>query len=313
MKVLVLNHDKVKCGTYQFCKRVYDLAARSEKVTYIYKEISYGNPDTYPESRRKYFELLEEIQPDFEVVNYHWDRMPWLEGKAIRSNKKIKHYFIWHDGSMISAYDKYLFFGGLDPTGTAVSMDYRVLLPRPLFDYNKEYFQNDRFTIGSFGFPFLNKRLPELVSLINKEFNNAVINLHIPNPYFGDTPGNVLEEIIETIRARNYKPGIELNINTDFVDDATLLDFLAGNDINVFYYTTYPQTGLSSATDYALSVKRPIGITNHMAFRHIVSNEILLDKNTITSIHSRGTAPLQKFYDRWSTSNFTLEMEKLFI
>ncbi len=39
--------------------------------------------------------------------------------------------------------------------------------------------------------------------------------------------------------------------------------------------------GLSSVIDYAISVKKPIGISNSNMFRHIYSDEICLYKNSI--------------------------------
>lgn len=50
-----------------------------------------------------------------------------------------------------------------------------------------------------------------------------------------------------------------------------------------------------------------------MMFRHIVSNEILMEKNSIKSILDRGTDPLQKYYDAWSQESLTVAMENLFL
>jgi len=313
LKVLILNHHHKECGVYQFAKRVFDLASKSQKISYFYREIEYGDPSTHISSRTAYYNVLTEIDPDYIVYNWHWDRMPWLREDDLTSNKRSKHYFMWHDGSMMRGYDKYIFFGGLDPDQTAVPVDKRILLPRPLYNYNGVYPRNDLITIGSFGFAFLNKRFPDLVKLVNNEFDRAILNIHMTNPYFGDTPGNVLSEIVSACNKNNTNPNIKLNINTNFVDDDAVLTFLAGNDINVFYYDLYRQVGLSSAIDYALSVKRPIAITNHTAFRHIVSDEILIENNSIEAILNRGTRPIDKYYDIWDTNVFTLEMEKLFI
>lgn len=311
-KVLILNHDRIRCGTYQFCTRIYNLVSESAKIDYYYKEIGCGDVSTYANSRKIYQDILSEIKPDFEIINWHWDRMPWLLESDLVGNKNSKHYFIWHDGSIMQGYDKYLFFGCLDPSRNAIPDNKRVLLPRPLYNYTGEYRKNNIITIGSFGFPFLHKRFPDLVKIINNTFDKAYINIHMPNPYFGDTPGNSLLDIIRSCRANNTKPNVVLTIGTEFVDSDAILRFLAGNDINIFYYDLYYQVGLSSAIDYALSVKRPIAITNHTAFRHIVSDEILIEKNSIIDILNRGTKPLQKYYDAWSTDKFVLEMDSLF-
>jgi hypothetical protein len=173
----------------------------------------------------------------------------------VRSIKNSKHYFIYHDGSKFSYYDKYLFFGDFDPERSAIPADKRILLPRPLIDYTGTYPVNLVPTIGSFGFAFNHKQYHKLVKLVNDTFDKAVINLHIPNPYFGDTPNNKLLNIVTECRLNNTNPEVKLNISTNFMDDQELLTFLAGNDINVFYYGDLSNPGLSSAPDYALSVQ----------------------------------------------------------
>lgn len=303
-KVLILNHKEHKCGVYQFGKRVYELAARSDKINYIHRELN---------SHEEYLSILAEVKPQYIVYNWHWDRMPWLKPEDITENRKIKHYFIYHDGTMMQPYDKYLFFGEFDPQKTASPPDKRVLLPRPLFPYYGDYPVNDILTIGSFGFAFNHKKFPNLVKMVNDSFDRAIINIHLTSPYFGNSSGGVIEDIAKECHSRNVKSGIKLTITQDFLDDQGLLTFLAKNDINVFSYGPIQNPGLSSAPDYALSVKRPIAITNNMMFRHIANDDILLEKNSIKDIMGKGLAPIEKYYNIWSIASFTLSMEKLFM
>ena len=149
MKVLILNHQHVECGVYQFAKRIYDIAKRSDKIEYFHHAVS---------NRQEYIDILKQINPYIIIYNWHWDRMPWLQLNDIRKNRKIKHCFIYHDGSMFRYYDKYLFFGALDPKHTACHPNKRILLPRPLLDYNGPYLKNEIPNIGSFGFAFNHKR-----------------------------------------------------------------------------------------------------------------------------------------------------------
>ena len=299
----MLNHKHVKCGVYQFGKRVYNLAARSTKVDYVYRDLN---------SKQEYHSILAEVQPDFIVYNWHWDRMPWLAESDIVNNTGVKHYFIYHDGSMVRNYDKYLFFGAFDPFDRD-AVDKRVLLPRPLYPYDGDYPVNNIPTIGSFGFSFLHKRFPELVKLVNDAFDEAVINIHMTLPYFGDTPGCSIKEIEKACVSNNRKPNIKLNITQDFIDDDNLLKFLAGNDINIFNYSCFPNPGISSALDYALSVKRPIAISDNIMFRHVTEESILLSKNSIPDIMRLGTEPLNKYYEKWSIDKFSQSMDELFL
>ena len=303
-KILLLNHKRVKCGTWQFFNRLSNLALQSTKIEYAYREV---------DSKEEYFQILDEVKPTHVIYNYHWDRMQFFIEPYVYNNPSIKHYFIWHDGSMVEHYDMYLFFGVVPPEGNAISK--KVLLPRPLFDYKGEYPVNKFPTIGSFGFGFWQKQFPEIVKMVNKEFSKAVINIHTTYPYFGEVDGakGDLERDIYLCRKYNTNPNIELNITTDFWDNDTLVTWLAGNDLNVFNYSLFSSPGISAATDYALSVKRPIAITNHDFFRHIVKNEILIEKNSLKTIMEKGVEPLQEFYDRWKPQNFIDQLDGLFI
>lgn len=301
MKVLILNHQHVECGVYQFAKRIYDIAKRSDKVEYFHASVS---------NKNEYLSILNQIKPQIIIYNWHFDRMPWLKARDIRHDRKTKHCFIYHEGITFREYDKYLFFGDLDPNKKACIANKRIILPRPLFDYNGPYPQNEIPTIGSFGFAFNHKRFELLVKLVNDSFDQAIINIHMPNPYFGDTTGNRLEDIKKLCHKHNIKPNIKLNITSFFIDDKYLLQFLARNDINVFHYGKGGTTsGISSATDYALSVQRPIAITNYPIFRHLFNKNISLEHNTLQEIMARGTKPLEEFYKMWSTDEFSQQID----
>ena len=241
--------------------------------------------------------------------------MPWLRIEDITGNKNAKHYFIYHDGSIFSVYDKYLMFGNYAPFGENVPEDKKIILPRPLFKYQGEYKKNEFPTIGSFGFAFNIKRFPELVVLVNNTFahEKAILNIHLTQAYFGDIPGHEIKRIVERCIQNNDSKRITLNITTHFISNEELLTLLAGNDINVLNYAPVVQFGLSAATDYLLSVKRPIALADNSLFRHIISKEILLEYNNIKTIMQNGIKPLQCLYDKWSTDKFESEMEKLFI
>lgn len=303
MRVLILNHPYKECGVYQFAKRLFDLVSCSDKIEYWYTEV---------ESRDAYLFALREVVPDFVVYNWHWDRMPWLQESDMR-NRAVKHYFIYHDGSMVNTYDKYLFFGGLDPTNQKIPPAKSVLLPRPLLQYNGVYPVNSYITVGSFGFPAHYKQFPALVKMINRNFSAAKINLHISRPYFGDKPGCSMQDIITRYYRNNTKPGVELRITTQFVSDDELLTFLAGNDINVFFYSETGNPGLSSALDYALSVRRPIALTNVMMLRHVYMPEIDMKKKSLLNILYHGIRPLEKFYHQWYPEKLVQAMNNLFL
>src|SRR3990172_4379169 len=304
MKVLIVNHDKVACGTYQFAKRIYSIVSKSKDITYLYKDCA---------NREDYLSTLSEIKPDYIVYNYHKDRTTWLLEIDVAENISVKHYFLFHDGSVVNRYDKYLFFGEFPNYPTPINKDRSILLPRPLLDYEGIYPINKVPTIGSFGFATDHKRFPELVGYVSTTFRRAVINLHMTSPYFGVTNGYNLPDIVNKCEKSRNNINVKLNISTNFMDDNQLLEFLAGNDINVFNYAYMKNPGISSAIDYALSVKRPIAITKNNLFRHIASDDILLEKNSVQDIINKGLTPIEKFYDIWSTKNFLRRFDLMFL
>jgi hypothetical protein len=302
-KVLLLNHDKVECGTYQYMKRIYSIVSGSDKVNYVYKETK---------DLESYYNILREVKPDITIYNWHRDRMGWITEGEIINSFLTKHYFLFHDGSIINVYSKYLFCGELPNYPTTIRKEDSILLPRPILDYDGSYPINDVPTIGSFGFATDHKRFPELVKLVNDTFDKAHVRLHITSPYFGVTEGYNLPKIVAKCQANNTNPGVKLTITSDFTDDYHLLRFLAGNDINIFYYEHLNNPGISSAIDYALSIRRPFGVTNASLFRHVYNEHTSVETNSISDIIAGGIAPFEEFYTKWNPSEFRKQFNRMF-
>ena len=301
MRVLFVNHKEEQCGVQQFGRRVYDLAKSSTKVEYTYIE-----PDSM-DSMMYWVNFGK-----FTTIIYNWYpiTMPWLPEYFVTSRKDIKHYFLYHDGHTRTNYDKYIFAGSV---GKDISMPYEKMyvLPRPLFKYNGDYATNERPTIGSFGFGAWQKGFTNLVEKVNDEFDSAVINIHMPCAYFGDSKGIETAKIADKCRELNRKKGIELNITHNFFSDNNeVLKFLAGNDINIFMYHAQNQ-GLSSAFDYAISVERPVGITDDSMFKHAYREEIDAEKHSIRELLG-GRKYRDELYRKWNPDNFSEEMDKIY-
>ena len=301
--VLILNHDKVACGTYQYAKRIYSIVSGSDKVNYVYRDTA---------NREDYLNAIHDITPDVIIYNWHFDRMPWVDQRDV-NNRNFLHYFLYHDGSILTAYDKYIFCGSYPNYPTPIKKEDSILLPRPILDYDGSYPINVVPTIGSFGFATDHKRFPSLVKLVNDTFETAHVKLHITSPYFGVTEGYNLPDIIMKCHKANTNPNVRLTITSNFTDDYHLLRFLAGNDINVFYYEHLTNPGISSAIDYALSVRRPFAVTNANLFRHVYNKNTSIETNSIQDILGRGIAPYEKFYEQWNPNLFRKEFDRIFL
>jgi len=309
-KVLFLNHTIKNCGIHQEGKRVFELISKSKLVEYIYFELDRGEP---------FLGLVDKTNPDFIIFNWGAVTMLWYP-VDIYIPTKAKQFFILHDPPLKYYYDKYLIFGERNfidhrvDENNVLDKDKYVILPRPIYDYDNKYPKNKIPVIGSFGLlSSFHKGFDEITRRVNAEFDEAVINLHFPWAEFCDAGKTYIDRMVANCKRENIKPGIKLNLTHHLMNDFELLDFLAKNDINIFYYRPVPQIGLSSSIDAALAVNRPLAVTNVPPFRHVYKEDIDINKNLIASIMNLGTKPLQEFYDKWSAGRLCSEMEKLFI
>lgn len=266
--ILFLNHKIQQCGVYQYGKRLFDIL---EKEIYTYKEI-----DCYEE----YIRIIEDVTPVSIIYNYHQSTMPWLNKDTIQHI--VKNIGIPHESP------EHLFdiVCNIDPT--APESGTRYSLPRPIYEHFEkktnhfiDMYQDSGLPIfGSFGFGFQNKGFYKIVQMVNQQYDHAIIKFVIPKAHFDPDPYTVIRMKQMCIQ-KNVKPGIQLLFCHDFFSNDEILTFLESNTMNIFLYDTMHGRGISSAIDYSLSVKKPIGISDSYMFRNIYSDTICLYKHTI--------------------------------
>lgn len=307
--VLFLSHKEQSCGIQQWGQRAAKVLFTGQiKHQFEYREV---------ESEQEFRGFVSAINPDVIVYNYHISTMTWLNPGLLDEFRSRKQTVIIHEGfahpENAHSFDYYIY---IDPE-MDISPEYShkvFKVGRTLLQYSGEYRTNSVPNIGSFGFGFANKQYEYIAREVNKEFDDAVINMLIPYAKFGDASGDAARLSADRCRAEIHKPGIKLNITHEFLPENDVLKFLAGNDINAFFYADMPGRGMSSATDYALSVKRPIILTKSYMFRHInnhVIPAINIENTTIKEVLNLGIAPLQPFYEKWSNKNFVKKFEDI--
>ena len=158
------------------------------------------------------------------------------------------------------------------------------------------------------------KNFPKIAELVCSQFDKALIKLSIPFATFGDAEGNMARTEADKVRKvieQSGNTGIELEVNHNFMGHEEVLHFLRGNDINVFLYDKHETRSLSSTIDYALSVKKPIAISNSAMFRHIQSAtpSICVDDLTLPEIIANGIEPLHPFYEQHSNKKLLEKYE----
>ena len=299
-KILFINHKKSQCGVYNYGKRLCTIWKNSLYLEFDYIEIN---------SLEEYNDIIFSNY-NYIVYNYHILTMQWLTNDTI--TKITKNVGILHECTSD------LFDCLLDTASD---------IPRPLFNEipNKiksnnetiinflEYGKEDNIPIiGSFGFGFINKGFDKIVKYVCEEFDNAIIKFVIPYSTFGDPLGDQAQYISNVCYQINNKPNIKIRIIHEFLDDEDILYFLNNSTINLFLYDHMYGRGISSVIDFALSVNKPIGISNSYMFRHIYDDSICIYKQSITHCIHNSLFHLQQFKALHSQYNLTKTIETFF-
>ena len=305
MNVLFLNHKIKECGVYQYGIRLFEILKKSNKFNYIYNEI-----DSYDEYRN----IINTGNFVAIFYNYHCMTMKWLDFNNIE--KKIISIGVQHD---LEESNIFKIVVRLDTTLPEFSpLKYNI--PRPIYEnvdemlngyniksdefkYFLEYRETSNIPIfGSFGFARNGKGFDKIIELVNHYYDEAIIKFLIPTAHFLDT--SLVNQIMNDCYLINRKPGVKLMITNEFVENEDILYFLKSNDMNIFMYDgSFPNSGVSSVIDYALSVKKPLAITDSHWFRHIYDDDICVTKHHIDYIFEKSMTLVDKMCNLFSNEN----------
>lgn len=308
-RVLFVSHRAKQCGVAEYGRNVARALGKSKRYDVVYEEC---------ESEAELRSLVATHAPAAIVYNKNSLTMPWLNATVTRALSGVQ-IGIMHEVTQASAdaaaTDTFDVWLAQDPT--LESYNPRVFPTQRLLPvYTGSIAAPARTTIGSFGFGVPGKGFERLVARVCAEFDEADIRLHLPFNDFVDRDGAVARAIADLARAQCTKPGIRLTIDHDFFSNDELLDFLAGNTLNAFFYdpVQLPGNGISSVIDYALAVRRPIAVTSSGMFRQIlgVRPTVSAEQASLLEIISHGFAPLEPLFVRWSEANFIADYERIF-
>jgi SAM-dependent methyltransferase len=305
--VLFVSHPKAQCGVHQFGLAVSQALRGSRRYDFQYVEC--GDPEAFHAA-------VASHRPAAIIYNYYPSTLPWLKRSVARQHA-VPHIGIMHEVTQAkaNAADQRLFDFHIGPDPT-------LLLTNPtVFKTGRLVTRYDRQpppmpeipTIGSFGFGTAGKGFERLISLVQDEFDRAVIRLNIPFASFGDATGDKARAIGDKCRALIHKPGITLDLRHDFMSVEQLLDFLAGNSLNAFLYEQQHGRGVSSVIDHALAVKRPIAISRSSMFRHLHGTRppITVEQARLSQILAAGFAPLARYAEEWTEDNLRWDYERI--
>ena len=326
-RILFVNHGRARCGVYEFGRNIHSIIRHSSKFDFRYTECS-GLSDLHA--------AIATHRPAAVIYNYMPETMPWLlaGGIGLRLNRTwsvdVPQIGILHsvlqEVSDAAVQGKRVLITGLFPELANAIFDYYIAPDPTLILMNHNVYKtgrpilpfttpqreksDPRLVVGSFG--FTKDGYDSLISRVEKEFDDAIINLHIPKATFGDPDGIRAKADADRCRDRVTKSGTTLNISHEYLPTDEVLEFLGGNDINLFCRGDEGR-GISSVIDYALAVDRPIGVSPSRMFRHLLeANPTLnLDSNSISSIVERGVQPLAKLKQEWSKENLIWDYDRI--
>jgi hypothetical protein len=266
-------------------------------------------------SKEEFIKLYKLHKPEGIIYNYVSETMPWLTGDLIHTcrNEAVKQYAIVHN-TYYHGFDYYLHQNPYHPHVD----DRNFALARPLFDYQflKIKKDDDALNIGTFGFGFKSKYIDQICKTVNEQITDikVQINLHLTESHYYPN-GDIIRAIKQDCFKQITNNNIKLNITHDFLNDEEMLNFLYKNDLNIFLYESYGDryNGISSAIDYALSVKKPLAICESNMFSHIwdVQPSICIEKNSLINIINNGFDPLEDKYNSWTNENFINILENI--
>jgi SAM-dependent methyltransferase len=303
--VLFVSHKEKRCGVHEFGLNVYEAIRNSQIIDFKYIEC---------ESFKELAESVRNNQPVAIIYNHYPSTLPWLTKKVVRKFQ-IPQIGIIHEvhQELVDALDDTFFDYYIAPDPTLLLKNPIVFKTGRIVPFYVNHYQLPEIpTIGSFGFGTAGKGFEKIITTVQNEFDEALIRLNIPYAKFGDDQCNSARQISENCKMLVSKPSIKLEISHEFLEKEQVLDFLAQNTINVFFYDNQKYRGISSTIDYALAVNRPIAVTKSSLFRHILSTGLInIENNSLKEIIKRGSSVTSIHRDEWNRVNLQWDYERI--
>jgi hypothetical protein len=296
-KILFINGKMKHLDVYNYGYRLFQSLKESKKYNYIYHELDQFD----------YFSTLEKYSNLYMIMyNYHKTTMNWLNTYNIK--RKIQNIGIVHDLYPDNIFDKIVIPSHSDykiprPLYQNVDNLFKNYLPSTQFIKDFIYYKEDNIPIfGTFGFVTHNKAFQHIVSLINQQYDRAIIKIIC---YIGYEVDNI-QSILDECNKKNMKPGIKLMITTKYFSQFDIVKFLSTNSMNILL-----SGFMYNAPDYALSVKVPLGISKYCGFNDIYSPYICVEETSIEECMKVSVEYCDKVRNKYSIENITNFFDEL--
>jgi hypothetical protein len=306
LRGLFVNPSKAACSIYESGRMMYNSLTLSDKYILDYFEVD--------ETKR-----FISNQYDFYAFNYHHLTMGWLDTSCIHRLPGLKLTFVLevlpNDPFSFCPKKDFNLYCALDPTMNC--RDKRVFVfSRPLEVplVLPSYREPSVPVIGSFGFATPGKGFERVVDAVNKEFDEAVVRINIPQ-------GTYSEDAFWHLHNQNYanyladlcrktaKKGIKVVITRDFLTKEQLIEWCSQNTLNCFLYDRH-QSGLSATTDQAISSGRPLAVAENETFRHILSYITPYPHRSLKESIAVSLKEVLQMQNDWAPKNFARKFEQ---
>jgi hypothetical protein len=280
-----------------------------EKHPKFFVEVFYSN------NINEVKDKIRGFNPDAILYNYHPITTYWVDDLSLRVGEfsHIPQARVMHDidQHFVNIYKpennhgwKFNFTSDHLLTGNKhIYPTTRMIPPPPSNTYDEPSIP----TIGYQGFGFPHKGIHRIAEKVIKEFDEAIIRLHIPYAFYGDRDGaHARQRVVEVKNIVSKNPKIQVVASHEFLNTDKLIDFISQNTINCYFYDYLDGVALSSSLDYGLSARRPIAVTKSHQMRNVwnLKPSILIEENSLKDIINNGIEPLKPLYSLYSEEKF---------
>ena len=295
MKGIFYNSKKSYCSIHESGLMCYNALKKSNIYNIEYCEDS------------KYDQIY-----DFAVFNQHMIVNNWIDESIIKKMNCKTFCIVLEvgDENNIMPWTPQIFnhYMIIDPTIKEYNNVHAF--PRPIEDYDNKNIENNIPIIGSFGFATVGKNWNQIVEQTNKEFEEAVVKINLPEATYIPNSKEINRQTVENIMSVSRKKTIKIEITHEYMNKKELIEWCAKNTINFFpYYRN--MYGLAAVTDQAIAAGKPILTTDNKTFRHILQYIKPFPEIGIKQAIEINGKSVLKMKENWSTSNFVKKFENI--
>lgn len=285
MKILFVNTAEPCCGVHQYGLNMYQVLQSHPEIQTRYSQA---------DSQASLMAEVEEFRPD--AITYNWSQLigGWISYAPFAGLGRQALFY--HDGAAkFGEYSAILFS---DPTMPRHENWFPIGRPIPLVTIDLPRPEDGVITIGVNG--FIGAWANRVVEKAKYDFGSCRLRLHLPIAPYGDAGGGLAHWSADYCRSIAGDTPVE--ICHDFLSRPDLLRWLARNHLNCYLRDpAQGWRGVSSVTDWALAVRRPLAISRSPAFRHLhdCSPSLCAEDNSLPFLLKHSVAALAPKYEQF--------------